>query len=237
MAVISRGAVDEAQPQGAPVVSGATPVGWTRSYVRGLLGIDVSAAAVAGLLAVEVRFGGAVTTQLTFPYLLSSLALPLLWWAAVALAGGYARRFIGVGTEEYRRVLGAGVALVAAVAVAAYATKTDVARGYVLIALPSMTVMCLLMRYAWRKRLHRRRAAGECMRRVIAVGHRDGVRDLIRQFRGEPYHGMHVMGVCLPPVQCDPRVTDVDGRPVLGDFSSVADVVAVSGADTVAVLT
>ena len=59
--------------------------------------------------------------------------------ATVALAGGYDSRFIGVGTDEFRKVLNAGVCLTAASAILAYATKADLARGYVVIALPSAT--------------------------------------------------------------------------------------------------
>ncbi|GAA3723723.1 sugar transferase [Spinactinospora alkalitolerans] len=221
---------------GRAPVAGVLP-DWTRSYVGGLLGIDLSCAVVAGLLAVQLRFAEMITTETAFPYVLLSLALPLLWTVAVALAGGYERRFIGVGTEEFRRVLTAGVMATAAVAIAAYATKTDVARGYVLVALPAVTLMSLTIRYAWRKRLHRRRRAGVCMRRVVVVGHSGGARDLIRQFRREPYHGMDVVGVCVPDGQCAPDLSDIDGCPVYGAFSAVPAAVEAGGADTVAVLT
>ncbi|MFC7326696.1 sugar transferase [Marinactinospora rubrisoli] len=212
---------------------------WTRAYVRGMLAADLASAAVAGLCAVRLRFAASIGTAEVAPYLLATCALPLLWVVAVAVAGGYERRFIGVGTEEFRRVLSAGVALTALVAIAAYATKVDVARGYVIVALPLLTLLSLALRYALRKRLHHRRRSGACMRRVIVVGHRDGARDLIRQFRREPYHGMNVIGVCLPGAQCDEAdggLDEVDDRPVYGDFAAVPGVVEVTGADTVAIL-
>nr|WP_233515086.1 sugar transferase [Marinitenerispora sediminis] len=215
------------------------PLAWTRAYVRGMAAVDLGSAAAAGLLAVRVRFAEAIGTPAVAPYLLATFLLPLLWVVAVAVAGGYERRFIGVGTEEFRRVLSAGVALTALVAIAAYATKIDVARGYVIVALPLLTLLSLALRYALRKRLHRRRRSGACMRQVIVVGYRDGARDLIRQFRREPYHGMNVVGVCLPVDQCDEAdggLDEVDGRPVYGDFAAVPDVVEVTGADTVAIL-
>ena len=55
----------------------------------------------------------------------------------------YERRFLFVGNEEYRRVLNSGIALTAGVAVASYTANTEVARGYVLIALPLVTALGL----------------------------------------------------------------------------------------------
>jgi hypothetical protein len=40
--------------------------------------------------------------------------LPLLWVAAVGLAGGYDSRFIGLGSDEFRKVLNAAVGLTVA---------------------------------------------------------------------------------------------------------------------------
>ncbi|MFC4561952.1 sugar transferase [Nocardiopsis mangrovi] len=234
MAVLGRaGAGSEAVPGARNGVGGAPE--WVRAYGRTLIGIDAGAAAAAGPLALEARFHGAASTDI-LPYLALSAALPALWVLFIAVAGGYGRRFIGVGTEEFRRVAAAGVVLMAVVTVSAYATKTDVARGYVLVALPAMAVLSLALRYAWRKRLHRRRGLGECMSGVVVVGHRESARDLIRQFRGEPYHGMRVIGVCLPPHQWSTAGERVDGCPVLGDFAGAAEAAALAGADTVAVL-
>ena len=101
--------------------------------------------------------------------------LPVLWVISVRLAGGYDSRFIGVGTDEFRRVLNAGICLTAVVAIVSYATKTDLARGYVVIALPSLTVLDLVARFTLRKRLHKLRALGSCMRKVVVVGHLDVV--------------------------------------------------------------
>ena len=76
------------------------------------------------------------------------------------------------------------------------------------------------------------RAHGRCMRRVLAVGHRATVAELVRRFRLERYHGMEVVGACLP----HDGMGDVEGVPVLGDFSDVPLVVGQIAADTVAVL-
>ncbi|GAA1086510.1 sugar transferase [Nocardiopsis composta] len=225
--------------EGAPGRSGAAggeAADWTRRYVRGLVGIDLGACGTACAAALYLRFHGEPGTVAAAAHAVLSGVLPLLWVPAVGLAGGYARRFLGTGTEEFRRVVVAGAMLMAAVALVGYAVLVEPARGYLLVALPGTVLADLAMRYAWRKRLHRRRAAGACMADVVVVGHRDSARALIRRLRGEPYHGMRVVGVCLPEHQCDPRVADVDGLPVLGGFAAAADAAEAVRADAVAVL-
>ena len=212
------------------------PRPWTRAYVSGLLVLDLVAALGAGLIGTTARFHGALTAATTVPYLWLSLALPPLWCLFVCLAGGYARRFIGVGTEEYRRVAVAGLALAAGTAIVAYAVKFDLARGYVLVTLPLVLLATLALRYARRKALHRRRRSGDCMNGVVVVGHRSAAGDLIRRFRGEVYHGMRVVGVCLPEHEAAAGAAEVEGCPVLGSFAGAADAAALVGADTVAVL-
>ncbi|MDH2428734.1 sugar transferase [Sphaerisporangium sp. TRM90804] len=192
---------------------------------------DLGCGLVAGAAAVLVRFGE-VSPHVT-PYLLLSLVLPALWVAVVGLNRAYEARLVGVGSEEFRRITQCGFLLTAGVAIAAYVTKTDVARGYVVLALPLMTLLTLACRYALRRRLHAMRARGSCMRRVVAVGHRAAVADLTRRFRRERYHGMEIVGACLPR---DDAAGEVEGVPVLGDFTDVPLVVGQAGADTVAVL-
>lgn len=207
------------------------PAVWTRAYLRQVVVADGLCALAGGLLALKLRFdGGAEPPGL---YLALSLALPLIWLCIVTLAGGYDSRFIGVGTDEFRRVLNAGVTLTAAVAILSYATKTDIARGYVVIALPCLTVFDLLARFALRKRLHRMRGLGSCMRRVVAVGHARVVADLATELRRETYHGLSVVAACIAGPDGD---SEVDGIPVVGGLGNVARVVELYDADTVAVL-
>ncbi|WP_150236699.1 sugar transferase [Nocardiopsis quinghaiensis] len=215
---------------------GARSGAWVRPYVVSLVCLDLAAALAATLSGTVVRFHAVLGATTTLPYLLLSLLLPPLWVLSVCLGGGYARRFLGVGTEEYRRVATSGLMLGAAVAVGAYAVGFDLARGYALVALPLILVVSLGLRYARRKALHRSRRSGRCMSGVVVVGYRVAARDLIRRFRGEVYHGMRVVGVCLPGDEAAPGADEVEGCPVLGTFTGAADAAALVGADTVAVL-
>jgi exopolysaccharide biosynthesis polyprenyl glycosylphosphotransferase len=207
------------------------PTAWTRTYLRCVGLIDALCALLAGLLAVEVRFVG--QGYLPVSYVAFTVALPALWAGSVALAGGYEARFIGVGPDEFRRVMSAAVTLTGSVAVASYALKADLARGYVIIALPCLAIFDLGTRYALRKRLHRRRSYGACMQRVVAVGHPQAVADLVAVLRRDKFNGLQVVAACLAGRLGLNEIAEV---PVLGGLSSVSTAVEQYGADTVAVL-
>ena len=204
---------------------------WTRAYLwRAAVG-DVTCAVLAGVLAIQARF----VSQGSQPaaYLAFTCAIPLLWAAAIALAGGYDPRFIGVGSDEFRRILNAGVSLTAIVAIVSYAFKLNVARGYVALAMPSATLLDLVMRYWLRKHLHRMRDAGQCLRRVVVVGHAPAAAELAAMLRRSNYHGMSIVGACLAGASRPAKIADV---PVFGGLDSVSAAVDRFGADTVAVL-
>ncbi len=89
------------------------PAVWTGGYLRQVITADGLCALASGLLALKLRFEGGGNAPSR--YVALSLGLPLIWLGIVALTGGYDSRFIGVGTDEFRRVLNAGVTLTAAV--------------------------------------------------------------------------------------------------------------------------
>jgi exopolysaccharide biosynthesis polyprenyl glycosylphosphotransferase len=208
-----------------------SPASWIRRYLGQAATADGLCALAAGLLAFSVRFDDQRT--LPGPYLVLSLALPVLWMLMVMLCGGYDPRFIGVGSDEFRKVLNAGVGLTATVAILSYATKTEIARGYVVIALPCATLFDLVARFGLRKRLHRYRTRGSCMRKTVIVGHPQVAADLLTVLRRETYHGLEVVAACVTGVVGNSQIA---GIPAIGDLTSVPDVVERFAADTVAVL-
>jgi exopolysaccharide biosynthesis polyprenyl glycosylphosphotransferase len=125
------------------------------------------------------------------------------------------------------------VSLTAAVAIFSYAINIEVSRGYVVIALPGVTLLDLVARYAARKRLHHKRASGKCLQSVVAVGHELGVADLVAELSRDKYHGLTVVGACVArPGECD----EVAGVPVYGGLDDITAAVKAFGANTVAVL-
>jgi exopolysaccharide biosynthesis polyprenyl glycosylphosphotransferase len=237
---------------------------WTSAYLRRAVLADWTCALAAGAVATRIRFGDQGYLPVT--YLSLTCGLPVAWWMSVLLAGGYDARFIGLGSDEFRRILSAAVNLTAGLAVVSYAAKLDLARGYMAIALPSVTVLDLAVRYLLRKRLHRQRDRGWCVRRVVAVGHATAVARLVTVLRRDTYHGLAVVAACLvdapeaagpegaagtqravaqragmsavsiPAARVPLSGGPVTGVPVAGGPGGVAAAVSRFGADAVAVL-
>ena len=206
-------------------------VPWARAYRQRALLADATCALAGGTLVLCTRFPGAGNTLR--PYVALTVALPLLWVASVALAGGYDFRFTGSGSEEFRRVLNAGVYLTAGVAILSYVAKLDIARGYVLMALPCATATDLAARRSLRKGLHRLRRLGDCMQRVVAVGHASAIAALVTELRRESHHGLSVVAACLADADA---AEEIVGVPVWGDLNCVTSAVRGVGAHAVAVL-
>jgi exopolysaccharide biosynthesis polyprenyl glycosylphosphotransferase len=208
-----------------------SPMTWVTIYLRLAIFADCVCGLVAGVLAIEIRFAG--QGYLPFSYIAFTLAMPLLWCGSVALVGGYESRFIGVGSDEFRRVMSAATSLAACVAIASYILKADFAREYVLVALPSAAILDLAARYGLRKRLHKRRSRGSCMQRAVVVGHAQAVADLVALLRRDKFNGLDVVAACMAGRA---ELSEIAGIPVCGGLGAVSAAVDQYSADTVAVL-
>ena len=232
---------DRRRPQGGPPPTLALPPetgsgrGWERYYLRLVLGVDVVAGLCGAMLAYGVRFGDSrLAADRT--YLYGLVVVPLLWVLAVAASRCYECRFFVSGSQELGRLMQAGVGLVALVSTFSYAFKFELARGYVVIALPAAFVLALLGRLSAHRQVRRRRARGEYTGNVVLVGHEWSVLELASQIRRDRGAGMRVIGACLPD-GTGSRAMQKAGVPVLGTLERAAEVARSSGADTVAVTT
>ncbi len=209
---------------------------WQSGYLHKVVLVDAFCALLAGALAVHLRFES--PDYRPTAYLAISLSLPLLWLGVVAMSGGYDARFFGVGSDEFRKVFNAGSTLTAVVAIVCYIIKFDLARGYVAIALPTVTFLDLFARFLLRKRLHAQRQAGAIsVQRVVAVGYRDSVAALIAELRRDSHHGLSVVAACLADRAIDNEHADeVADVPVFGGIDATAKAVGTYSANTVAIL-
>lgn len=212
---------------------------WASAHLRRAALADWACALTAGVVAARLRFWG--QSDLPLAYLSLTCGLPVAWGLSVLLAGGYDSRFIGLGSDEFRRILSAAVNLTAAAALISYAAKLDLARGYMAIALPSATAMDLAARYLLRKHLHRRRVRGWYVRRVVAVGHAAAVTRLVTALRRDTYHGLAVVAACLVDAPESAEPDGVAGAlaasvPVTGGLRGLSGAVSRFGADAVAVV-
>ncbi|MCZ2825557.1 MULTISPECIES: sugar transferase [unclassified Modestobacter] len=204
---------------------------WRKTYVRRILLGDTLVAVLAALVGRLLPEQGPLAAHgAPWPV----VVLPLVWVAAMAVGRSYEERFLWVGPEEFRRVFFSAVLLLASVGTVSWAFKLEVARSFVVVALPLATVLGLLQRYAQRSWLHHQRTHGRFQQTAILVGHRNGTAELHAQLVRQAQHGLRVIGVCLP--SAPPAGTVFDGLPVLGGFADIADVVRRYEVDTVAVL-
>jgi exopolysaccharide biosynthesis polyprenyl glycosylphosphotransferase len=221
-----------AQPVALPAAAAAD---WLRRYARGLVFLDASLLAVAALVALQVRFGSAQTELRGVPYAVVASGLILLWMVVLGFSRSYESRFLGNGTEEFKRVANSSIRLAAAVALIGYGTGLQLARGFVAIALPLGLVLLVLGRYAARQWLYRMRRRGLYSHRVLVVGSPAQAQELVRQLRHDPLAGLGVVGACLPGGQGQLVIERGKPVPVVGSLSSVLAAMAAVQADTVAV--
>ncbi len=227
--------IDETNPSALSVAPVGERVDWQGRYVLALVLLDLAVIALSMWIGYETRFGarepGAPVGGM--PALFTASVISTLWLFMLAYAASYEVRNLGVGSDEFKSVTVGTLRAFGTIAVVSYIFKLEIARGFVAVALPAGLVLLLLVRFLARRWLQRRRHRGQFLHRVVVVGDRRRVADLVAQLRLEPDAGFAVVGACLPRADESMRVTD--GVPVLGGIDDVVAAVALSGADTVAI--
>nr|WP_089010206.1 sugar transferase [Micromonospora viridifaciens] len=230
---------DDRAVQHGAVPSGpslARRTGWRPRYIAVLCLVDLVVGLASAAVALVVRFGSSMVEPHNRGHLWITVALPFAWMVALTLNRAYESRHLFVGNDEYARVFQSGLALTATLAVASFAFDFRLARGYLIIAIPSVVVAGVAMRYLARQQLHRSWARGERLHRVILVGHEVAVAEMARRLRRERFHGLGVVGACLPQPEGSLEGYAPGLPPTLGALEDVPAAVARAGADTVVVL-
>jgi exopolysaccharide biosynthesis polyprenyl glycosylphosphotransferase len=202
-----------------------------RRYVLAAVAVDLLAAVLSLVATAQVHMDAVVGVA---PFTLLTAVLPLGWIALVHLSRGYEPGELGAGSEEFRSLLRAGLALVAGVSFLSYALDLDISRSLVVLAVPLTVVLAAGGRYRLRRHVHALRAQGRCLRSVVVVGRERAVLDLVQQLRREPHCGMAVVAACVP----DPRAAHAlrqEGIETIVDLEQVALVVRALDVDAVAV--
>lgn len=216
----------------------AKAAGWQERYARRLAAIDLVSVVLAVGLAQWLRFGGLDPAHRYVDYTVVSLGIAVLWLAALSINHSRSTRVIGNGVEEYRRVLLATLAVFGGVAIVSMLFKLELARGYLMIALPAGVLFLCLSRWVARQVIARvREKHGRCITRVLVVGSPSAVRDLTSSLAREPRSEYQVVGACVPGPHLRNKI-DVPGVgeiPSFGDESNVVGAVTATGSHAVAV--
>ena len=148
--------------------------------------------------AMSPAVGGASHLGLHLTYTPVTIALGLVWFVALSIADTRDASVLGTGAEEYRRIVGATVRIFAVVAIAAYLSQVNLARSYLVVALPVGTMLLLFERWLWRHWLVGVRRTGAWTDTVLAIGTPAEVAALAAELARTPAAGMRVVGTCLP---------------------------------------
>jgi len=222
---------------------GTARAGWQGTYARWLALTDLIAVVAAVGIAQWIRFGSAssaATAELLrgITYVEISVVIVIGWMAALSINGARSTRVIGSGVEEYRRVWWATISTFGAVAIISMLLKLEIARGYLMVALPLGFLSLLMARWVARRVVVRlRKQHGRCVTRLLVVGSPQAVRDLTLGLSREPWSGYDIVGACIPG-QYSRDGIGIPGFgtvPVLGNEESVARAVVASGSHAVAV--
>jgi len=227
-------------PRFDPSIGYRAQVTWEKRYVHLLMVFDAFACLVAATSAFFARFADSPSSAMS--YILLTALLPLGWLLSMSFGRAYESRFLGGGSEEFRRVVNSAARLTALVAVVSYATKAEIARSYVLLAFPVATILSILGRMAGRGILHRMRRRGRCLHRVLVVGAGESAATLVRLAQRDPTSGWHVVGVCLdrlPGRHSHDRPErsgfDLLGVPIVGTSENLHTAIEATLATTVAI--
>ncbi|WP_323376147.1 sugar transferase [Streptomyces sp. RB17] len=165
-----------------------------------------------------------------------ALVLPPAWVLTMLAHHSYDRRALGLGTEEYLRVLRGAVALPALAALAywLFTHDSNLLHDMIMAAVPAVAI-ALPVRYTLRRRLHRRWSRGRERSPTLLVGPSAGVAELVAVLRRGGVQELQVAGVCLTDPRNAAEIRRL-GLPVLGGVGDMNDVVRALGVTTVVTL-
>ncbi|QKJ21247.1 sugar transferase [Microbacterium hominis] len=167
-------------------------------------------------------------------YWVFSSVLIATWMAALSLTDSRNHRVIGTGIGEYTSIAHASIVLFGLIAIGAFLTRIDVARGYLIIALPLGITVLVFERWLWRQWLVAQRSMGRFSARVLLVGSLQSVAQIARELRRTPQAGYHVVGACVPSGRVADKIPGT-AIPIMGSVDAVDRALLATGADTVAV--
>jgi exopolysaccharide biosynthesis polyprenyl glycosylphosphotransferase len=211
------------------------PMRWSQRLALQLAATDVLVVVATVLVGHLALFGAArdVSSRgeyaASLPYPIISIALGVLWLAALAVVDSRDEDEIGTGTTEYRRIIRAGVATLVIMIVAGFFLGIDLSRIWAGVVVPIGTALLVAGRWAWRRRLMARRAAGLDSHRVVLLGSTETVVRTALDLARQPGHGYRVVGVALTDGPSEGTVADLR---IVGGVDDVPTAMRTFQADT-----
>lgn len=207
---------------------------WMTRYRAALIASDALSIALAIVAGYVFRFyTDLFSAAPARNYVLLGVALAAIWLVALQHGGGYEIRHLATGPTEAKVVVRASLVAVSVLAIYCYATKTQVARGFVVAVVPFGIILLLLGRSCARWLVNRHRRNGEWVHRILAVGTTESVRQLLEVTQRAPYAGLRLVGACVEDTAVGKEIGS--SVPVLAGVRDAARVAQHIGADVVAI--
>lgn len=201
-----------------------------RVYAARAFIFDLLAIIAAGVTGFILRWAIPYSVELNDPTYVSFVVIIVAAWAAVlVLRGAYDTRILGIGSEEFKRVVSATATVFAAVAIVAFAFKLDLSRGFVLITFAVGLGLLLVVRWSLRAWLRHERRYGHFLHRTVVVGAGPAMNEIVDLLDRDPVAGFTVVDVIAEPA-LDVTVDGLDSW-----LDEVMTRISLEDADTVAV--
>lgn len=189
-------------PPSRSLLEAAQPTSWLARYRYAIFATDVGMILAALLIAHLLRFGDNFaylsTGTVTVNYGYAALGIQLVWVMSLAATDSWSRRVVGVGIDEYRRVVVATFGGFGAVAILAYLLQLELSRLYFVVALPVGLVLLLGGRLGWRLMLKARRLRGSATIGALLVGDELDVEAICLELARAPQAGYRALAAVAP---------------------------------------
>jgi exopolysaccharide biosynthesis polyprenyl glycosylphosphotransferase len=208
---------------------------WHRGYAALLVALDALGAFLASVTAVTQlnQADSGFQNQVGLFRVVAYLLLPLGWLVVLWSHGAYDRRYLGIGTDEFKRVVRAAITVAAIVSFLAFVNKRELSRLSVGTAVVGALLYILVLRYLARRMLYLARQQGRATHRMLLVGTLPETLEVFTAVTRNPAAGMLPVAINLVEGYTD-TPAERSPIPVHAGRDTVA-LVAEVGADTVAV--
>ncbi|MGH3712076.1 MAG: sugar transferase [Micromonosporaceae bacterium] len=228
-----------------PAPNGVTRTAWFRNqrinrwhwpYAGILLVTDFGCAVAASLVAIaylpQAVAGFQSVEQM---YNIGLGLLPLGWVVVLWGHGAYDRRYLGLGTDEFKRVVRASLTVVAIVSFLVMTTKFNASRLAVATSLLATLLFLLFTRYVARRVLHVFRRRGIGIHRMLLVGSLQDALEVNAVVARNPFAGLTPVGIYLTQGRAAARGAQTPLPLYTGRDRNPVELVRDLGADTIAV--
>ncbi len=196
---------------------------WEPRYRRLVAAVDVAVVVVLSALGGLVNLVVFGVPALVV-WVLTGVAM-VLTLLSFAVWRAWEPRALGQGSEEFSRVFRGTVTSLVVLGLVGLAFELSSVRPWTFVFIPVIGLVVAFFRHQLRRALHRRRAQGRCMHRVLAVGSPQSVAELVVRTRDNPHFGWEVAGACTADGRGFGGEPTIAGVPVVGDLEALRRVV------------